>query len=131
MELSVFFAKLLGFYLLIIAADLLLRRKELEGAVKDFAASKGLLVFSGSNSLLFGLAIVIAQPVYEINWRGLITLIGYLLIIRGVYRIAFPSRLQKKMVSLFRKKYWVIFTVLLVLGIYLLYSGFAVSGSRV
>ena len=48
MELSIFLAKLLGIYSLIVGVDLLLRRHELAGAVKDFASSKGLLVLSGS-----------------------------------------------------------------------------------
>jgi len=124
MELSIFLAKLLGLYLLIVAADLLLRKHELEGAVRDFASSKGLLVFSGSISLLLGLAIVIAHPVYEMNWRGLITLLGYLLIFRGIMRVAFPTRIQKKIVSVFHKGYWAILIILAVLGIYLTYCGF-------
>ncbi len=125
MELSIFFAKLFGIYLLIVSAELLLRRHELEGAVKDFASSKGLLVFSGSLSLLLGLVIAISHPVCEINWRGLITLLGYLLILRGIMRVAFPTRLQKKLVSFFHNRYWAILVVLLIVGIYLTYSGFA------
>ena len=124
MVLSIFLAKLLGLYLLIVAADLLLRRKELEGAVKDFASSKGLLVFSGSLSLLFGLAIVISHPVYEQDWRVVITLLGYLLILRGIMRFAFPSHIQKKLASVFRKRHWAIFIILVILGAYLTYSGF-------
>lgn len=124
MELSIFLAKLLGLYMLIVAADLLLRRKELEKAVKDFASSKGLLVFSGSISLLFGLAIAIAHPVCTWDWRGLITLLGYLLILRGVHRIAFPTTIQKRVVSLFHRRHSAIFFVLLALGLYLTYEGF-------
>ncbi len=127
MVLSIFLAKLLGLYLLIVAADLLLRRRELEGAVKDFASSKGLLVFSGSISLLLGLAIVIAHPIWESSWRGLITLIGYLILLRGIARIAFPTSIQKRIVSFFKRRYWTIFSVLLVLGIYLAYSGFSIG----
>lgn len=125
MEHSIFLARLLGLYLLIVAGDLILRRRELESAVKDFASSKGLLVFSGSVSLLFGLAIVLAHPVYEWNWRGLITLIGYLVIVRGAHRMAFPKSLKKRMVALFHRRWRIIFLVLLILGAYLTYWGFA------
>lgn len=124
MELSIFLAKLIGLFLLIVAADLLLRRHELEGAVEDFASSKGLLIFSGSISLLLGLAIVIAHQVYEWNWRGLITLLGYLMIVRGAARFAFPTGIQKRIVSFFHRGYWFILIILLILGIYLTYSGF-------
>jgi hypothetical protein len=124
MELSIFIAKVLGIYLLIVAAELLLRRSELEKTVKDFASSKGLLVFSGSVSLMLGLAITIGHPVYEMDFRGLITFLGYILILRGVWRMSFPSRLQKKMVTCFHKGYWGIFLIVLILGAYLTYSGF-------
>ena len=126
MGLSIFLAKLIGLYLLIIAADLFLRKREIEGAVKDFASSKGLLVFSGSRSLILGLAIVIAHPIYELNWRGLITLLGYLLILRGALRVAFPTVIQKKMVSFFHKGYPAVFFTLLIVGGFLVYCGFTV-----
>ncbi|HUD00699.1 MAG TPA: hypothetical protein VMR37_00065 [Rhabdochlamydiaceae bacterium] len=124
MDLSMFLAKLLGLYFLIIAFEILVRKHELEGAVKNFASSKGLIVFSGSLSLLLGLAIVIGHPVYEMDFTGLITLIGYLLILRGIWRITFPSRLQKKLYKCFHKGYWGIFLLFLVLGAYLTYMGF-------
>lgn len=124
MDLSIFLAKLLGVYLLIMSADMLFRKSEVEKAVKDFASSKGLLALSGSTSLFIGLAIIFAHPVYEKNWHGLITLIGYLLAIRGIMRVAFPSYLQKKLTVLFNKRYWVVFAILLILGIYLTYIGF-------
>lgn len=124
MELSLFLAKLLGLYFLIVAIELLVRKHEFDGAIKDFASSKGLILFSGSLSLLIGLAIVIGHPVYQWNWRGLITFIGYLLILRGVIRITFPTQLKKRIFSLFHRGYWVIFGLLLLLGICLTYSGF-------
>lgn len=125
MSLSIFFARLFGLYFLIFAADLLLRRRELEGAVKNFASSAGLLLFSGSVSLLLGLTIVILHPIYEMSWRVVVTLLGYLLILRGVLRLAFPTRIRNKLVSVFHRGYWVIFLFLLVVGIYLTYYGFA------
>lgn len=124
MDLSLFLAKLLGLYLLIVAVDMLLRKHELEGAVRDFSSTKSLLVFSGSTSLFLGLVIVLAHPVYEVDWDGLVTLLGYLLIVRGIARVCFPAYLQKKIVTYFHQGYWVILLVLLVLGIYLTYQGF-------
>ena len=124
MELSMFLAKLLGLYMLIVAVELMARRHEFEGAVRDFASSKGLIVFSGSVSLILGLAIAIGHPIYEFNFRGLITLIGYLLILRGMWRMAFPSRLQKKMFACFHQGYKECVIILVIIGIYLTYTGF-------
>ncbi len=127
MELSLFLAKLLGVYLLIIAADMLFRKSELEKAVKDFASSKGLLLLSGSSSLFVGLAIIFAHPVYAKSWQGLVTLLGYLLVVRGMMRFAFPSLVQKKISGIFHKRYWIIFFAFLIVGFYLAYMGFTSS----
>ncbi len=124
MDLSTFLAQLLGIYMLVIAFELITRRHEFEGAVKDFASSKGLIFFSGSLSLLMGLAVVIGHPVYETTFRGLITLLGYLLILRGVWRTAFPTRAQKKLVACCHKCHKGIILILIVLGAFLTYSGF-------
>lgn len=127
MELSLFLAKLLGVYLLIIAADMLFRKSELEKAVKDLASSKGLLLLSGSSSLFVGLAVILAHPVYARSWEGLVTLLGYLLVVRGIMRFAFPSLVQKKVATMFHKRYWIIFLTFLILGFYLTYMGFTSS----
>ena len=124
MMLSIFLAKLLGIYLLIVAVELIFRRKELEAAVKDFASSKGLLAVSGSLSLLFGLAIVIAHPIYTMDWQGLITLIGYLAILRGIMRITFAARIQKNLSAFFHHWYWVMLLIIIILGVFLTLCGF-------
>lgn len=124
MMLSLFLAKLIGIYLLIASLELIFRKKELEAAIKDFASSKGLLAFSGSLSLLFGLAIVISHPIFSMDWRAIVTLIGCLLIIRGVIRITFPSHTQKTISKFFHSWYWLILIIAIILGIFLTFSGF-------
>lgn len=124
MELSIFLAKLLGVYMLIVATEMLLRKQEFESAVRDFASSKGLILFSGSISLIVGLAITIGHPVFEMGFRGLITILGYLMILRGIWRMAFPSRVQHKIVTCFHKGYIWIVLIFLILGGYLAYAGY-------
>lgn len=124
MELSIFLAKWLGIYLLILAAILLLRKHDIETTAKEIVASRGLLLLSGSLSLLGGLAIVISHHVYELNWRGLVTLLGYLLIVRGILRIAFPGRVKAKAQGFFHKRYWLVFFIVAIVGLFLTYSGF-------
>ena len=124
MGLSIFLAKLIGIYLLVVAADLLMRRKELEAAVRDFAASKGLLAFSGSLSLLFGLIILLLHPVFSFDWRGILTLFGCLLVLRGVIRVAFPSHLQKTLSLMFHQYYWAIILIITIIGAFFTYCGF-------
>lgn len=127
MGLSLFLAKLIGLYLLIVAAIMFLRRKEFEVAIKDIMASEGLLVFTGIINIILGLAIAIGHPIWELSWRGLITLLGYLSLVKGVGRLAFPVEVEDLTKRLLARKswgYWAIVGVMVLIGAFLTYHGF-------
>jgi len=127
MALSIFLAKFLGIYFLVFAAIWVLRKEQFEAAIQDFLSSRGFIVFAGIFSFLFGLAIAISHSVWEWNWRGLITLIAYLAIIKGIIRIAFPRESQEYESSLVTNYSWVWIGILVVLGVFLTYHGFNVD----
>ena len=124
MELSIFLAKFLGLYMLIVAVIWSLRKEHLKSLTKEIISSKVLMVYSGLLSLLFGLAIVLAHPIWEMNWRGVITLLGYIAIFKGSMRIAFTSHVQKRALKLIQSSYLTLFFIVALLGIYLTYHGF-------
>lgn len=123
MGLSLFLAKLLGFYFLIVAALWLWRRKEVESLIKGFIASDTLVGFSGFLNLLAGIAIVVAHSIWT-GWPIVITLIGYLAILQGIIRIGFPAIVKKKGECMMQHHY-VPLTILIVLGIFFLICGFS------
>ena len=125
MGLSLFLAKLLGLYFLVFAVLFLIRKRQLEAAAKDMISSKGALAVSAEISLIFGLAIVIDHTIWEASWRGLITLIGYLMILKAILRFAFPNVVKKMAAHCMGKGYWLCLIIMFVLGIYLTYCGFA------
>ena len=124
MELSLFLAKLLGLYLLIFAAVWLLRRTQVERAIHDLINSPGNLALSGLINLFFGLAIAIAHPIWKWNWQGLITLIAYLAIIKGIMRLGFQEQVKKSAEFLLQKGLGILLPVIVILGAYLFYVGF-------
>lgn len=124
MELSQFLAKLLGLYLLIGTGLWFFRRKKLQAVAKELVSSKGALAISGEVSLLLGLVIVIDHNIWEMDYKGLITLLGYLFILRGVMRIAFAEKCQKMMSAMTDKKYTSILLISFAIGLYLTYCGF-------
>lgn len=124
MELSLFLAKLFGIYMLLAAPIWATRKSHVQACMKELVASKSLLFFSSFFDLLFGLAIVIGHSLFVDDWRVAITIIGYLLTIRGLFRLAFTATFQKLAFKLVEKAYWVAFTIWLVLGAYLTYNGF-------
>jgi len=123
MEMSVFLAKWIGLYSLIIAALWMVRREQFEVMVKEILSNKGVVGLLGIMDLLFGLAIILIHPYWELNWRGLITLIGLLCIVRGIIRFACPSCIEHLATSLLTKS-WLFIGILIIIGLYLTYFGF-------
>lgn len=124
MELSIFLAKLIGIYMLIVGATWIAFKKQVDLSIKEIIDSKGLIVFSGLVNILSGLAIAIGHPMWELNWIGLITLLGYIMIIKGIMRLIFVEKAQEYMLRVINKGYWPIITMLIILGGFLTYSGF-------
>ncbi len=124
MNLSIFLAKLIGIYYLIITALWLLRKDQFEKGVRDLLSSNGLLTLTGAFQLLFGLAIAISHPVWELNWRGLITLLGYIAIVQGILRLIFPQKIKNFALNSLDKGYWILLCILAIIGIILTYHGF-------
>ena len=68
----------------------------------------------------------ISHSVWELSWRGLITLFGYLSIAKGIVRIGFPE-VPKKATGVFLKNStarWIWIGLMLLLGGYLTWVGF-------
>ena len=124
MDISIFLAKLIGVYLLIITFLCVFRKRQVELTGKEVVSSKSALAISAEFSLIFGLVIAIDHSVWEYSWRGLITLIGYLMIVRGVMRFAFPSEAKKIGTKMLTNLFWPVCVITLAVGIFLTYRGF-------
>ena len=84
-----------------------------------------MLFLSGLFALAMVIAMVIGHSVWELSWRGLITLIGYLSIAKGSARIGFPEVPQKAVGFLLKgNTNWIWICIMLVLGGYLTWVGF-------
>lgn len=127
MDYSVFLAKFMGIYLLIVSAIWLLRKDQFETSIQDLVSSKAVLAFGGAFNLLFGLAIAVGHPIWQADWKGMITLIGYLSIVKGVFRLGFPIQDQRIVNFALKRGYWIVFAVMLALGLFLTYCGFTRS----
>lgn len=124
MEVSIFLAKLLGLYFLILGLICVFRNKEIKAMGKEFASSRITLAVSAEISLIFGLVIAIDHSIWEYSWRGLITLLGYLLIFRGVLRFGFPASVKRWVAKMTSKWFWGIVVIMVIIGAYLTYCGF-------
>jgi hypothetical protein len=62
--------------------------------MKEFIGSKALIYITGLLALVAGLAIVNAHNLWEPDWRVIITILGWLAIVRGVASLLFPANVQ-------------------------------------
>jgi hypothetical protein len=126
MLLSIFLAKLIGIYMLVMAALLVLRKEQLMSSIKEWTSSKAMFSFMGVLNLFIGIAIAIGHPVWQLNFRGLITVMGYLAIVQGIMRLGFPDEMKKTVAKMLDNP-WVPLAIMVILGVFLTYSGFTAS----
>lgn len=126
MDLSIFLAKLFGLYFLIAGGIIMLRQKSFMPIITEFFSSRALIMLMGAIELVAGLAIIIVHPTLTPDWRGVITLIGWTLVVEGILYLASPYTKIHKMLRHFNTPTW--FTsgglVAVVLGAYLAGKGF-------
>ena len=125
--LTIFLSKLLGLYVLLISLVILIQRPLMLETVAALMHDRPALLILGATALIAGLAIVISHNI----WTGgvlpvVITVIGWLLLLRGVTLLAFtPAALGEMLGDLhFVQLYYVYGCVDLIIGLYLTYAGF-------
>jgi len=125
MPLSIFLSKLFGLYFLIVFILLAYRKEEFIQEVQSFFVHTGSLMLAGALNLIGGLAILIGHPVWRFQWETIITLLGLLMLIKGIIRLGYPRyalKWEQKFIQ--RKRHWNwMMAFLLVLGIFLTYQG--------
>lgn len=124
-SLSIFFGKFFGVYLLIMFLLFLFRKEEAHAVVKKITEDEGLLAVTGMVNLLVGVAVVVVHTIFVSDWRVLVTLLGYFMILRGVMRIAFQKNSKELLGKMVKGTNGVVtMAVILVVGLILVYYGF-------
>jgi uncharacterized membrane protein len=125
MDLSHFLAKLLGLSFLLMGVLWIARGQVIMTSVEEFLSCRPAVFLSGVVALFAGVAMVIGHNVWELNWRGLITLLGCAAAAKGIGLMAFPDW-PRKPVDWLRNDWfaraWLL--VGLVIGGYLTWAGF-------
>jgi hypothetical protein len=123
---SIFIAKLMGPILFVVALSILIDQKSMRAMAKEALGSHALIYVFGVLDLLLGLVLVTVHNVWVMDWRLIITLIGWLSILRGLARIFFAPYFMKNAPKLLKKEGLLmgIAIVMLVLGAVLAYYGY-------
>lgn len=121
---SLFLAKLMGLFMLIIALALLINFHKVPKLVKEFTKNHVLVFASGIPVLLLGLLVVLTHNVWVNDSRVIITIMGWLMILKGIVRLSMPEKLAALISRISPRGYFVLLLITLLLGAYLALFGF-------
>jgi hypothetical protein len=104
MDTSLFLAKLIGPLLLAISAAVLVNQDNMRDMAADFLEHRGLIFLAGILTLLGGLAITLTHNVWVLGWPVIITILGWLSVIGGAFRIIFPDSVRSMGEAMLEKR---------------------------
>jgi hypothetical protein len=126
MEISNFLAEIFGFIFIAVSLALLINQKMIK---KLFLACENevCLFFSGAISFILGIILIFTHNVWASNWRTIITVLGWLTLIKGSFLLFLPD-LSKKWIDKFKDKDWlpIALVVTVFIGLFLVYLGFTI-----
>lgn len=122
---SLFLAKAIGIYLLVIGLMLLIHPKRVKEVMVEVTGSKALFTMNGLITFIIGLLIVTSHNQWHTVWQGVISIFGWIALINGIIRLLIPTWGEKMVSKAGGSTFFVISgVVLLILGIYLTYVGY-------
>ena len=126
MQTSIFLAQLIGPVLLTGAISLLVNGERQRAMAREFLESPPLIYLSGIIVMTAGLAIVLCHNVWAFDWRVLITLVGWMAMIGGAFRIVFFDAVETLGEKMLDKPWGLTIggVVWLVIAVVLIYFGY-------
>ncbi len=126
MQTSIFIARLLGPVLVVATLGMLLNAKLIRGIAREVIGSLALLYVFGFIDLIGGLAVVLVHNRWVWDWPVIITILGWVAIVRGVVRMIWPDQVKKFATRALRKENTLMIAgiVMLIVGAVLCYFGY-------
>lgn len=126
MDNSILFARFIGPFIMVVGAGILLNMKTFKKIGEDFFKNAGLVYISGIMTFLLGLAVVLFHNLWVADWRLIITLFGWLTLIKGVALIICPDALAKTTKAWLKNINILLipWSIMLALGILLTFKGY-------
>jgi hypothetical protein len=94
MDISILLGQFWGWLMLILTLTFLFRRKALMDMYM-LASDNNFTILSGFIALIIGLISVLLHNIWVNDWRVIVTIFGWLSLIKGIVRIGYPESTQK------------------------------------
>ncbi|WP_421765108.1 hypothetical protein [Ekhidna sp.] len=124
MELSIFIARILGIMYLSVGIGFFLFREPYVLALRKILDNPGYALLGGFMAIVGGMAMVTYHNLWVSDWRVIITIIGWIALIKGVILLLSPSYLQLFRPMLLVRNGKAMTIAILLLGILFTYLGF-------
>ena len=119
MDNSIFLAKFWGWYLIIFFLILSFNPKRIKQIFTDLNDEK-FLILTAFVAIIVGLVNILFHNVWELNWKIIITLIGWFSLFIGLALFIFPNRTIPSLELINIKFVQVIYMLLFFIGLFLL-----------
>ena len=128
METTLFLAKIIGLYFLVIGLHMALRGKELRVMFEAFAENRPLTYLTSVFVLILGLLLVVSHNVWVAGWPVIVTLLSWLVLIKAVAYLLLPFDAMAGVMRASNRPAWFTFGGILTmaLGLFLAGKGFQV-----
>lgn len=103
---TIFLTKLFGIYFVLVGLVVILRRGSILPVIREILANRSLLFVLGAAELIAGLALVLVYPTIGFTIPGILSVIGWMLVVEGVLYMLLPLRKIKRMVASFNTPSW-------------------------
>lgn len=125
MELSLYLAQLLGVVLVVIGLALLMRASFFQKMYQEILKNEALLALSGMFALVLGTVVVLSHNIWEPSWVVIITLFGWIGLVKGVSILLLPEGMSGMSSEWFKGKSFLKIAGLFyfLLGLVLVYFG--------
>lgn len=123
---ELFFAKLFGLYFIIVGVIVLVRRDTIMPVLRRMSQERAFLLILGVVEVAAGVGLVIAFPRVSLDVPGIISLVGYMMLVEGIMYLAAPTTFVRRLITKFNRPIWYVLGGLFSIGagIYLAGNGF-------
>lgn len=95
MDYSITLAQILGPFYFIVMVVFLFNQQRVDMYMKEFQKSTFAMVMGGLLALAVGMFFVVTHNVWVLDWPVLITLLGWMALVKGVVMLGMPKEMGK------------------------------------
>ena len=119
---NIFFVKFMGYLMFLTSGALFFSKEYRTTMLENMKNNDSFVIAMGYITLVIGLPFVILHNVWELNVLGLVTLMGWVTLVKGIVLLAKPSIVKKKDYS--EKNLKIRFLIGALIGLGLMYCGY-------